>query len=109
MTFTATTRVAILRGETTDAFGDPIESDTQVAHGVPASILETGSNARRPVEGRTDNVRAYTMRVHPNVVVRRDDRVRDLSTNVVYTVDEVVVPVNPAGHAPRRVVLRRVT
>src|SRR5688500_17450668 len=101
MTFTATTRVAILRGEGVDEFDDPIELDGQVASGVPASILEQGSTAKRPVEGRTDNVRGYTMRVHPNVTVRRDDRVRDLTTGFIYTIDEVVTPVNPAGHAPR--------
>jgi hypothetical protein len=109
MTFVATTRISVLRGETTDAFGDPIELDNQVASGVPASILEQQSRAQRPVEGRTDNVRSYTMRVNPNVQVRRDDRIRDLNTNAIYTVDEVVTPVNPAGHAPRRIVLRRVT
>lgn len=109
MSFVATTTVAITRGETTDSFGDPIEANTVVASGVPVSILEQRSRAQRPVEGRTDNVREYTMRVRSNVSVLRDDRIHDEHTGVVYTIDEVVTPVNPAGHAVRRVVLRRVT
>lgn len=109
MSFTATTTVAITRGETTDDYGDPIEANTVVAAGVPASILEQQSRAQRPVDGRTDNVRSYTMRVRTNVTVLRDDRVHDEQTGVVYTIDEVVTPVNPAGHPVRRVVLRRVT
>lgn len=109
MSFVATTRVSILRGEGADAYGDPIDLDTQVASGIPASIIESQSRPQRPVDGRTDNVRSYTMRVRRNVSVRRDDRVRDLNSGVVYVIDEVVTPVNPVGHGAVRVVLRRVT
>jgi hypothetical protein len=109
VSFTATTTVTVTRGETTDDFGDPIEAATVVASGIPASILEVQSRAQRPVEGRTDNVRAYTMRVRTNVTVQRDDRIHDERTGTMYTIDEVVTPVNPAGHAVRRIVLRRVT
>ncbi len=109
MSFVATTTVTITRGETTDAFGDPVEGSTAVASGVPASILEVQSRAQRPVEGRTDNVRAYAMRVRTHVTVFRDDRIHDERTGAIYTIDEVVTPVNPVGHAVRRIVLRRVT
>jgi hypothetical protein len=109
MSFLATTTVSVLRGETTDSFGDPVDADTVVASGVPASLLETRSTARRPVEGRTDNVRSYNLRVRTNLALQRDDRIRDERTGVTYTVDELVTPVNPAGHAATRVVLRKVT
>jgi hypothetical protein len=107
--FIATTTVSVLRGVTTDSFGDPVDADTVVASGVPASLLEVRSNARRPVEGRTDNVRGYNLRIRANVTLQRDDRVRDEKTGATYAIDEVVTPVNPVGHAAIRVVLRKVT
>lgn len=109
MSFLATTTVSVLRGVTTDDFGDPVDADTVVASGVPASLLETRSTARRHVEGRTDNVRAYNLRVRTNVALQRDDRIRDEQTGSTYTIDEVVTPINPVGHAATRVVLRKVT
>lgn len=112
MSFIATTTVTVLRGEGTDGYGDPIDLDTPVATGRPASILETVSRAKRPVEGRTDNVRSYAGRVRMGpggVELKKDDRVRDERTNITYTVDEIVQPTNPVGHAVTRLVLRRVT
>jgi hypothetical protein len=51
----------------------------------------------------------YPQRVHANVTVRKNDRIRDQKTGTIYTIDEVVVPTNPAGHSSVRAVLRRVT
>lgn len=109
MSFIATTTITLLRGTAQDSFGDTVDLDQAVASEVPFSILEVGSAARRPNEGRTDNVRNYMGRCYPSLEIRRDDRVRDERTGQVYTVDEVVTPVNPVGHTFRSIKLRRVT
>lgn len=109
MSFVATTTITVFRGEGVDAYGDEIDLDVSVYTEIPASILEQRTRPSRPVEGRTDNVRGYTCRVRPPVVLRKDDRIKDERTLSIYTVDEIVTPVNPAGHAATRAVLRRVT
>jgi hypothetical protein len=110
MSWRATTTVTILRGEGIDRFDDPIDTDVVVADRVPASIIEQGPNSRsRPVDGRTDQVRGYAMRVHRNIELRKGDRVRDERTQVIYTIDFAATPANPAGHTSRRATLRKVT
>lgn len=110
MSFLATTTVTLLGGVGTDRFNDPVDTDEVKREHVPASILEGGMTSRsRPVDGRTDQVRSYTLRVHPNVDLRKYNRVRDERTGDVYTFDTVTKPVNPAGHRVFSAVLRRVT
>lgn len=109
----ATTRVTVLRGVGADRWGDPVDADTVVYSDVPASLMEAGMTSRsRPVDGRTDQVRGYTLRMPANVELRKYDRIRDQKTGAVYTfdtVDDPAVPSNPAGHTSRRVTVRKVT
>lgn len=109
MSVTMNTLVTILRGQTTDAYGDSVEVDNVVASDVPCSILETGSNATRPADGRTDNVRNFTARCSRKTDIRRDDRLRDQKTQRVYTVDEVITPLGTVGHNYHNIRGRRVT
>ena len=106
----ATTTVTVLRGESTDAYGDPIDIDATVYRGVPASIIEQQPNSRsRPVDGRTDQVRGYACRIGPRYELRKNDRLRDERTGAVYTVDIVQTPANPAGHTNRNLTLRKLS
>jgi hypothetical protein len=110
MSWRATTTVTVLRGTGTDRYDDPIDIDTVVYERKPASIIEQEPNSRsRPVDGRTDQVRGYTLRIHPSVELQRGDRIRDESDQATYTVDFIKTPNNPAGHRSRRVTLRKVT
>lgn len=109
MSVTMNTLVSIMRGQTADAYGDVVEVDNVVASDVPFSILETGSNATRPAEGRTDNVRNFSGRCSRAVDIRRDDRIRDQKTQRVYTIDEVVTPLSTVGHRYHSIKGRRVT
>ncbi len=110
MTWRATTTVTVLRGEGTDRFDDPIDTDVVVYDNRPASIIEQAPNSRsRPVDGRTDQVRGYTLRIAPSVELRKGDRIRDERTQETYTVDFIATPANPAGHRTRRMTLRKVT
>lgn len=106
----ATTTVSVLRGSAVDRFDDPIDADTVVADTIPAAIIEQTPNTRsRPVDGRTDQVRGYTLRISPAVELRKGDRIRDERTQDVYTGDFTAAIANPAGHRSRRLTLRKVT
>lgn len=108
--FISTTTVTLLGGTDTDRFGDDVDIDMIKAERVPASILEQTMVSRsRPVDGRTDQVRSYTLRVHPNVDLRKYNRCRDEKTGWTYAFDTVTKPVNPAGHRTFSAVMRRVT
>lgn len=110
MSFRATTTVTVLRGMAVDSYGDPYETDTAVYERVPMSIMEQGASSRsRPVDGRTDQVRAYTGRCGTRWTIQRDDRIRDERDGTVYTVDMVTTPRNVAGGASRNLTLRRVS
>jgi hypothetical protein len=110
MTVTANTTVTVYRGQSVDAFNDPIDIDAAVYSQQPASILEQSPNSRsRPVEGRTDQVRSYVLRPVRRLVLRKDDRVRDERTGAVYTIDILNTPTSPAGHNTTKAVMRKVT
>lgn len=108
--FTATTTITLLGGIGVDGYGDPVDTDEVKLEGVSASILEQAMTSRsRPVDGRTDQVRSYTLRVGPTVDLLKYQRVRDERTGDVYTLDTVTRPVNPVGHRTFSAVLRRIT
>lgn len=110
MSFRANTTITVLRGSGTDRFGDAIDVDVAVYTRVPVSLMQQAPNTRsRPVEGRTDQVRSYTLRTLPNVVLQRGDRIRDERTGAVYTPDFEATADNVAGHTSRHVTLRKVT
>lgn len=109
MSFIASTLVSIMRGTTTDRYGDEADTDTVVASAVPASILERPVTGTRPASGRKDTPRTYAMRVWRSVDVRQDDRVRDERTGIVYVVMTYAPSTNIAGLGSTRVDLQRVT
>lgn len=116
MTFLATTRVAILRGSTTSALGDEVESNGDAAivpalASLPASLVERTKNVYDPASGARRTVRLITCRVparvgHPatgvatTVVLVEGDRVKDLGTGRIYALAETVtVPRSLAGQS----------
>lgn len=106
--FIATTTVAVLRGETTDDYGDPVDDDTPIRGGVPVSLIERDRRVYVPAEGRTTIVRQVTGRARPNADIREGDRLRDERTQSIYLVEGVSRPSSPIGAADMRLVLRRV-
>lgn len=111
MSFVANDVFTVLRGVAADRFGDDVDTDDVVKTGLPVSILEKPATGGRPVSGRTDTPRTFTMRVRPRAgfTFRQGDRVRSERTGEVYTVDVLVSPRNPVGHSVTRYDLRRVT
>lgn len=107
MTALATTRVSVLRGTTTDVFGDEIDASTVRASGIPASLIEASRQAQQPVTGTPRIIRSHVCRVPPGTDVTEDDRIRDDMTSEVYIVVSVTRNANPVMAQPLRLDLKR--
>lgn len=103
----ATNTVTILRGTTTDAYGDTIDTDHTFKTGVLVTIYESGKRTSKPVEGRVGTVRDYAGRAHAHDGVAVNDRLRDEKTGEVYLVVEASTLPNPTGPMFTRLKLQR--
>jgi hypothetical protein len=105
----ATTKVSILRGTTTDAYGDEQDTDTPVSTGIPASLIEQTRRVTTRDDPTPRIVRYAVARVPANTDVTDQDRVLDERTGAKYIVDAVSGMTNPAIQVDRRLDLRRTT
>lgn len=103
----ATTRVSILRGQTTDPYGDPVDNTTPAATGVPASIVEQSRQVTDPTTGAPRVVRFLIGRFYPGTDLRSGDRVKDERDGTVFIVDAISRPQNPVRAPDVRAELRR--
>ena len=88
----ANTRVTVLRGTTVDAFGDEVDTSTEVAVDIAASLVEQSRTATTR-EDPTPRVVHYTVgRLPWGTDVTEDDRLRDQRTGRVYIVTAVSRP-----------------
>lgn len=94
----ATTTVSILRGDTTNTWGDTVSdnSGTPVASGVMAAIHEQSRRTYLPAEQAYRIIRTYTGRLPSGCGVQKLDRLRDERTSAIYLVTELRQPDNPA-------------
>lgn len=99
----ASTTVTIYRGSTTDEWGDPVDSDTVVATGVRASIIEQTIYAQTEVTLLPRSFRFAKMRVTPGTDVRQNDRVKDESTNEIWTIVQISRRANPVRKQDTRI------
>lgn len=106
MTYLATTRVAVLRGESTDPYGDETADNSAPAvvtalRDMPAELIEVKRNVFDPATGQRRTVRWLRCRLpyavaHPDtgarvvVELEDDDRIKDNVTGIVYVIDEKV-------------------
>lgn len=105
-----TCTVSILRGTTTNGFGDTVDDNTSVAvSGVRASILSGPRSNQRPVDGTPRVIRSKTLRVPAGTDLRVDDRIKNEVTGDLYTVDEIYQPENIVTTQDIQARLRRVT
>lgn len=95
MTFLATTRVSILRGETQNTVGDPIDDNRfpdAVVPGLgdlPASLIEKSRKVYDFASQEQRTVRWVVGRLTPGTDIRDGDRVRDNRTGTIYALDEI--------------------
>jgi hypothetical protein len=103
----ATTTVSVLRGSSTDDFGDAVADDTVAASGIPASILEQRRNVFTPADNRVQQVLFYLGRVPGDTDVQLLDRIRDETTGDTFHVDSVSRVGSPVQMNDLRLDLRK--
>ncbi|WP_050369931.1 hypothetical protein [Streptomyces acidiscabies] len=85
----ANTTLSVLRGTTTDEFGDEADNSTVIASGLPASLIEQVRQSYTP-ENPTPRVVRYSIaRVNADTDIRETDRVKDERSNRTYIVQAV--------------------
>jgi len=96
MIATPTTTVDVLRGTTTNQWGDEIDADTAVPgmSGLPASIIEQRQRPHEPKDSEDRIVRYFKGRMNRGLDVRKGDRLRD-AAGTVYVVDNLYQQANP--------------
>lgn len=95
MIATPTTTGSILRGQTTNDFGDVVDLPTVWKTGIPASLIERSQRVHGPKDSEDRIVRIYKLRVARGTGIQKDDRFRDDSTGRIYIVDNVYEIANP--------------
>lgn len=107
----ATTRAALLRGSSTDEYGDEVDVNDPVVGWMtfPASLIEGKRNVQDPSTGTWSAVAIVTARVPVKLPVQDGDRLRDLRTGITYAIDDFsAVPHGVAGYATRKMTLRQI-
>lgn len=103
----ATTSVSVLRGTSTDAFGDETDTGTVLKSGIPASLIESTRTAMEPVSGTPRIIRTHVCRLPSTTDVTEDDRIKDERTSEIYIVVSVTRNANPVLAQPLRADLKR--
>lgn len=111
MSFLATTKANIHRpitSTTKDAHGDYIETlALRTSTPIAFSLIEKRRSVWDAATETLRTVRYYAGRCSPAVDIRTGDRVTDVTTTLVYVVDETILPSRGlAGHASLSVELR---
>ena len=99
----ATTKISILRGQSTDDWGDTIDNDTVVASGVLASILEQKIWSSPEVSTQPHNYRYARLRIRKNIEVQVNDRIRDERNNQTWMITNISQYQNPVVGQDKRI------
>lgn len=89
--FVATTRGALLRGETEDEYGDPVDANGTPVEGFedfPLSLIEKDGHEFDQASNTWRTVRKISGRVPATVPVDEGDRIKDLRDGAIYALDE---------------------
>lgn len=105
----ATTTLSVLRGTTTDDFGDQQDTNTIVARGLPASLVEQTRRVTTRDDPAPRVIRYATGRVTAGTDITDQDRVRDERTGATYIVEAVSTMNSAAVASDLRLDLRRTT
>lgn len=105
--YVATTKVSVLGGSSTDAFGDETDGTTVLASGIAASLIESTRTAQEPVTGTPRIIRTHICRLPPGTAVDETKRIKDESTDEIYIVVAVTKNANPFLAQPLRADLKR--
>lgn len=110
MIASASTTITIYRGQVEDdGYGDPIDTDTVVETGIPASIVEMNVDAETEVSGMPRVIRTAICRVGSEVDVRHNDRIYDEKNDETYTILSLSRLQNPVCAMDTKLILKRTT
>lgn len=105
----ASCTASILRGTTTDQFGDPQDVDTVVATGIPFFIADIADRVWDPATQTPRVVRSIDAQCQSDVDLRIGDRVRDDTNGITYIVTDVTQPYGAGWTSDLDVDLKRIT
>lgn len=107
---TANVTVSVLRGTTTDAYGDTADDQQPLYQDIPATWIETAQVIQDPSTQTPRVVRSITAIVPFWLGVQTTDQMLNQSTGETVIVEDVITQPNLTGAPPdTKVILRRVT
>lgn len=89
---TANTTASVLRGTTSNQFGDVIDASTPVITGLPVTLIETGKSVQDPSTPTPRTIRQIYASVPEWAGITSSDRLMDESTGDVYIIISVTKP-----------------
>jgi hypothetical protein len=89
---TANTSCAILRGTTSNQYGDEIDSNTPFISGLPITLIETGKSVQDPSTPTPRTIRQIYANVPEWAGIVDTDRLLDERTGDVYIIISVTKP-----------------
>lgn len=104
----ATCTTSILRGTSTDAYGDVIDNATVAASGIPASIIVSSRTVQDSATQTSRVVETIHCEMISNLDVRDTDQIRDDTHGITYAVQAVTQPNGPGITPDLQIELRRV-
>lgn len=106
---TANALISVLRGTTTDGYGDTLDDMQPLYQSIPATLVETTQVVQDPDTQTPRVIRAITGLVPLWLGVQTTDQVQDQAGNLYIVVDVITQP-NITGAPPEsKLILRRVT
>jgi hypothetical protein len=98
------TTATILRGTTTNQFGDEIDDNQPLVQHLPVFLAETGKTVQDPSTPTPRTIRQITCTVPQYVGITNEDRIKDEATGDTYIIIGVTTPPTIIG-APVDLVL----
>ena len=105
----ATTQVSVLRGTSTDEFGDEIDAATPVATSIPAAVVESSKVVLDQATQTPRTVRTVTCVLPSWASVLNTDRIQDQATGLTYIIETVETQPSLGYPGDQVLGLRRVT
>lgn len=106
----ASTTCSILRGTTTNAWGDQIDdpNPTVIATGVPVGLDVSNTQAFDPTTQQIRTIRTISGSIQSDIDITENDRLRDDTTGVIYIVESATYDLSPGFVADTELVLKQV-
>lgn len=105
----ASCTASILRGTTTNEFGDTVDTDTVIQSGIPFYISDIADRVWDPSTQTPRVIRSIDGQCQSDVDLRIGDRVRDDTNGITYIVNDVTQPYGAGWTSDLDVDLKRIT